>query len=48
MRSVNTIAPALILTETVTSNPQARADLIPVGRFGTVEEIADVAVNAGG
>ena len=28
----------------VTSNPRARADLIPVGRFGTVEEIAAVAV----
>lgn len=42
--TVNAIAPALIETEMVTSNPNARADLIPVGRFGTVEETADVAV----
>jgi 3-oxoacyl-[acyl-carrier protein] reductase len=26
------------------SNPRARAELIPVGRFGTVEEVASVAV----
>ena len=37
-------APALIETEMVTSNPNARPDLIPVGRFGRVEETADVAV----
>ncbi len=42
--TVNAIAPALILTEMVTSNPNARADLIPVGRFGTVDEVASVAV----
>jgi 3-oxoacyl-[acyl-carrier protein] reductase len=40
--TVNTIAPALIATEMVTQNPNARPDLIPVGRFGTVEEVADV------
>ena len=28
----------------VTSNPRARADLIPVGRFGQPEEVADAAV----
>ena len=39
---VDDIAPALIETEMVTSNPKARRDLIPVGRFGAVEEIADV------
>ena len=33
--TVNAIAPALIETEMVTSNLQAKADLIPVGRFGT-------------
>lgn len=27
--------------EMVTGNPNARADLIPVGRFGTVEETAE-------
>jgi 3-oxoacyl-[acyl-carrier protein] reductase len=42
--TVNAIAPALIETEMVTSNPNARADLIPVGRFGTAEETAEVAV----
>jgi 3-oxoacyl-[acyl-carrier protein] reductase len=42
--TVNCIAPALIETEMVTSNPNAKPDLIPVGRFGTVEETADVAV----
>jgi 3-oxoacyl-[acyl-carrier protein] reductase len=42
--TVNTIAPALIKTEMVTSNPRARADLLPVGRFGEVDEVADVAL----
>jgi 3-oxoacyl-[acyl-carrier protein] reductase len=42
--TVNAIAPALIATEMVTSNPKARPDLIPVGRFGTVEEVAEVVV----
>jgi 3-oxoacyl-[acyl-carrier protein] reductase len=42
--TVNAIAPALIYTEMVAVNPKARADLIPVGRFGAVEEVADVAV----
>ena len=42
--TVNVIAPALIETEMVTSNPNARADLIPVGRFGSVDEVASVVV----
>ncbi len=42
--TVNAIAPALIETEMITSNPKARPDIIPLGRFGTVEETADVAV----
>jgi 3-oxoacyl-[acyl-carrier protein] reductase len=42
--TVNCMAPALIETEMVTSNPKARPDLIPVGRFGAAEEVADVAV----
>ena len=42
--TVNVIAPALIETEMVTSNPNARPDLIPIGRFGTVEEVAEVVV----
>lgn len=46
--TVNAIAPALVSTEMVTSNPNARPDLIPVGRFGLVEEVADVAVMLAG
>jgi 3-oxoacyl-[acyl-carrier protein] reductase len=42
--TVNAIAPALIETDMITSNPKARSDIIPVGRFGTVEEVAEVAV----
>ncbi|MBV9180498.1 MAG: 3-oxoacyl-ACP reductase FabG [Acidobacteria bacterium] len=42
--TVNAIAPALIETEMVSSNVRARTELIPVGRFGTVEEVAEVAV----
>jgi 3-oxoacyl-[acyl-carrier protein] reductase len=40
--TANTVAPALIATEMVTSNPRARADLLPVGRFGEVDEVACV------
>lgn len=42
--TVNTIAPALIETEMVTSNPRATPALLPVGRFGQVDEVADVIV----
>lgn len=42
--TVNAIAPALIETEMITSNPKAKAEIIPIGRFGKVEETADVAV----
>jgi 3-oxoacyl-[acyl-carrier protein] reductase len=42
--TVNAIAPALIETDMVTANPNAKPDLIPVGRFGAVDEVADVAV----
>lgn len=42
--TVNAIAPALIETEMITSNPKAKPDMIPLGRFGKVEEVADVAV----
>jgi 3-oxoacyl-[acyl-carrier protein] reductase len=41
--TVNAIAPALIDTEMITGNLRARAGLIPVGRLGTVEEIAEAA-----
>jgi 3-oxoacyl-[acyl-carrier protein] reductase len=42
--TVNAVAPALIATEMVRNNPRASPDLIPVGRFGTVDEVADVVV----
>ena len=41
---VNAIAPALVETEMVTSNPNATADRIPVGRYGSVDEVAAAAV----
>jgi len=42
--TVNTIAPALIETDMVTSNPNANPNLIPMGHFGSVDDIASVAV----
>ncbi len=42
--TVNAIAPALIYTEMLTNNPGMRPDHIPVGRFGSPEDVADVAV----
>ena len=41
--TVNAIAPALVETEMVTGNVNAKPDLIPVGRFGNPEEVAEVA-----
>lgn len=46
--TVNAIAPALVYTQMVAANPRARSDLIPVGRFGKVEEVADAAVMLAG
>ena len=42
--TVNAIAPALIETDMVTSNPNARPDLIPMGHFGSVDDVASIAV----
>lgn len=42
--TVNAIAPALIETDMVASIPNVRPDRIPVGRFGALDEVADVAV----
>lgn len=42
--TVNTIAPALIVTDMTSEQARSRANLIPVGRLGTVEEVAAVAV----
>jgi 3-oxoacyl-[acyl-carrier protein] reductase len=42
--TVNAIAPALIETDMVTANLNAKADHIPIGRFGETSEVADVVV----
>jgi 3-oxoacyl-[acyl-carrier protein] reductase len=45
--TVNAIAPALVETEMLRGNPaigKGLADQIPVGRLGTVEEVADLTV----
>jgi 3-oxoacyl-[acyl-carrier protein] reductase len=42
--TANAIAPALIETEMVTANLNAQPGRIPVGRFGDVDEVADLAV----
>ncbi len=42
--TVNAVAPALIETEMIKSNPQARPGLIPMGRFGSVEEVGQLVV----
>jgi 3-oxoacyl-[acyl-carrier protein] reductase len=40
--TVNVVAPALIDTDMVRSNPNAHPDHIPVGRFGSADEVAAV------
>jgi 3-oxoacyl-[acyl-carrier protein] reductase len=42
--TVNAIAPALVATEMLRANPNLKPDMIPVGRFGEVDECASVAV----
>jgi len=42
--TVNAIAPGPVDTEMATGLPLLNPDLVPVGRFGTVEEIADAAL----
>jgi 3-oxoacyl-[acyl-carrier protein] reductase len=42
--TANAIAPALIATDMITSNPNASPERLPVGFFGDPEEIARVAV----
>jgi len=42
--TVNAIAPALIETDMVANNPNANPNLIPMGHFGSVEDVAAVAV----
>lgn len=42
--TVNAVAPALIDTDMVRSNPHIRPELVPVGRFGTADEHAEAVV----
>jgi 3-oxoacyl-[acyl-carrier protein] reductase len=42
--TVNTVAPALIETDMVTQNLEVTPGVVPVGRFGTVAEVAQVIV----
>ena len=46
--TVNAISPALVVTEMLANNPRMTPDLIPIGRFGAVDECADVAVMLAG
>ena len=42
--TANAVAPSLIETEMVTHDLQVNSNIVPMGRFGTVEEVADVVV----
>jgi 3-oxoacyl-[acyl-carrier protein] reductase len=42
--TANVIAPALIETDMIRGNPKITPELLPVGRFGTVDEVARTAV----
>ncbi len=42
--TVNAIAPALIRTDMLAPNPKVRPELIPVGRLGEPDEVAQVAL----
>lgn len=44
----NVIAPALIETDMIKDNPAIKPTLIPIGRFGTVDEVSSVAVMLAG
>ncbi len=44
----NAIAPALIETDMIRHNPAIKPTLIPIGRFGAVDEVSSVAVMLAG
>jgi len=46
--TVNAITPALVATEMVISNPVAKPEMIPMGRFGDIEEVASVVLMLAG
>ena len=46
--TVNTVAPALIETDMIAQNLEVTPELVPVGRFGAVAEVAQVIVMLAG
>ena len=46
--TANAICPALVITDMVSESIRARPELIPVGRLGSVEEVAEVALMLAG
>ena len=40
--TANTVCPALVETDMMRANPRATSSVIPIGRFGTVDEVASV------
>ncbi|MCL2790053.1 MAG: SDR family NAD(P)-dependent oxidoreductase [Desulfobulbus sp.] len=42
--TANVVAPALIETDMLRGNDRARPDIVPIGRFGRVEEVAEAVV----
>ena len=46
--TANTVCPALVETEMLRANPRATSSVIPIGRFGTVDEIASVVLMLAG
>jgi len=46
--TVNAIAPALVVTEMVKANPILKPEMIPMGHFGEVDEVADAALMLAG
>jgi 3-oxoacyl-[acyl-carrier protein] reductase len=40
----NAVAPALVETDMIRNNPSIRPEMLPVGRFGRADEIADAAL----
>jgi 3-oxoacyl-[acyl-carrier protein] reductase len=40
----NAIAPALVETDMIRNNPNVSPEMLPIGRFGRVDEIADAAL----
>ena len=42
--TVNAVAPSIIETDMLADNPKVNPNIVPVGRFGTPQEVADVVV----